>query len=80
MTVMTTKITSKGQATIPKGIRELLKTNVVEFEVVDGNVIIRPVKSVGASLGRYAKGRIPLSAVREKVWEDRARERAGKTS
>jgi len=80
MNIKTAKITSKGQATIPKYIRELLKTNVVEFEVVDGNVVIRPVKSIGASLGRYAKGRIPLAAAREKVWEGRARERSGKTS
>lgn len=80
MTMKTARITSKGQTTIPKEIREILKTNVVEFEVVKGQVIIRPVKSVGASLRRYAKGHQPLKAVREKVWEEVAREKSGKTS
>ena len=36
------KITSKGQATIPKEIRDLLKTDVVEFEVVEGMVVVKP--------------------------------------
>jgi len=72
------KITSKGQATIPKEIRDLLNTDVVEFEVVDGTVVVKPVLSIGGSLNRYAKGSVSITDVREKVWEEVAREKSGK--
>jgi len=72
------KITSKGQATIPKEIRDLLKSDVVEFEVVDGTVVVKPVLSIGGSLKRYAKGSVSMKDVREKVWEEVAREKSGK--
>jgi len=72
------KITSKGQATIPKEIRDLLKTDVVEFEVVDGTVVVKPILSIGGSLNQYAKGSVSMKDVREKVWEEVARERSGK--
>lgn len=72
------KITSKGQATIPKEIRDLLKTDIVEFEVVEGTVVVKPVLSVGSSLSHYSKGYVPLKDVRETVWEEVARERSGK--
>lgn len=70
--------TKKGQATIPKEIRNLLKTDVVEFEVVEGTVVVKPVLSVGGSLNHYSKGHVPLKDIRETVWEKVARERSGK--
>ena len=72
------KITSKGQATIPKEIRDLLKTDVVEFDVVGGAVVVKPVLSVGGSLNRYSKGYVPMKDIRETVWEEVVRERSGK--
>ena len=78
MATRTAKITSKGQTTIPKEIRTLLKSNVIEFEVVKGAVIIKPVVSVGGALRRYSKKYSPLKEVRQTVWEEVARERAGK--
>ena len=78
MPIKAVKITSKGQATIPKVIRDLLKTDVVEFEVVEGTVVVKPVLSVGASLSRYSKEYVSLKDVRETVWEEVARERSGK--
>lgn len=72
------KITSKGQATIPKEIRDLLKTDVVEFKVVEGTIIIRPVLSVGGSLSRYSKKHASLKEIRETVWEEVVRERTSK--
>ena len=35
---LTSKITSKGQVTIPKAIRKVLKGDVVEFQVVKGGI------------------------------------------
>ncbi|MBI5345092.1 MAG: AbrB/MazE/SpoVT family DNA-binding domain-containing protein [Deltaproteobacteria bacterium] len=72
------KITSKGQATIPKEIRDLLKTDVVEFDVIEGAVVVKPVLSVGGALSRYSKGYVPLKDIRETVWEEVAHERPGK--
>jgi AbrB family looped-hinge helix DNA binding protein len=63
------KITRKGQVTIPKEIREKLGSNIVEFELSGDKVIVKPVKSIAASLRTYSKEYAPLKQVREKVWE-----------
>lgn len=76
--MLTTKITSKGQVTIPKRIREKLNSEVVEFEVVNDKVIIKPVRSVAGSLKAYAKAFIPFKEAREKAWEEVVHERYSK--
>lgn len=73
---ITAKITSKGQVTIPRKIRDELKSDTVEFEVVEGGVLIRPVSSVGGALSSYAKGDTGLREIRKKVWEEVAHDRA----
>jgi AbrB family looped-hinge helix DNA binding protein len=67
---LTAKITSKGQVTIPKAIRKVLKGDVVEFQVVEDRVILKPVSSVGGALSAYAKAPKSLHEVREEVWEE----------
>jgi len=75
---MTAKITKKGQVTIPRKIRDKLESEVIQFDIVDDNVVIRPVKSVAGSLSSYAKkGLIPFKEAREKAWEEAIRERYG---
>lgn len=74
----TVKITRKGQVTIPKEIRDLLGSDIVEFELDSGNVVVKPVKSVAGSLSGYAKKYIPLKDIRDKIWEKVAHDRAGK--
>lgn len=69
-------ITSKGQVTIPKRIREALKTRTIEFAIENDTVIIRPVGSVGGSLRGYARGdEAGFEAVRESVWDEVVREK-----
>ena len=63
------KITSKGQVTIPKSIRDLLKTDVVVFNVIEGNVVIMPVGDVGGTLHEYAR---PVKKTAFKEIKDRA--------
>jgi AbrB family looped-hinge helix DNA binding protein len=75
---ITIKVTSKGQVTIPKKIRDILRSDTVEFEVINGNVVVKPVKSVGGSLSQYAKKYIPLKKIRGKAWEAVASDRATK--
>lgn len=74
----TVKVTQKGQVTIPRNIRSLLKSDVVEFVVIDGNVMVKPVESVAGSLKSYAKKYTPLKDVREEVWEEVVHDRVGK--
>jgi AbrB family looped-hinge helix DNA binding protein len=75
---MTAKITKKGQVTIPRKIRDKLESEVIQFDIVDDNVVIRPVKSVAGSLSSYAKkGLIPFKEAREKTWEEVIRGRYG---
>ena len=50
----TAKVTSKGQVTIPKEIRDYLDSQVVEFEIENNKVIIQAVKRVAGVLKRYA--------------------------
>lgn len=56
----TAKITSKGQLTVPKPIRDRLDSQVVEFKVIDDHIEMRAVKPVAGFLERYADpDRIP---------------------
>jgi AbrB family looped-hinge helix DNA binding protein len=72
----TSTITVKGQITLPKAIRAFLDSRIIEIDVVNDEVVIRPVKNVGGSLASYAKKREPkpLSEIREEVWEEVAHE------
>jgi len=71
------KITKKGQVTIPKKIREKLKSDIIAFEVEDGKVVVKPIKSVAGSLQKYARRDIPYKEAREKAWDEVIRERYG---
>jgi len=76
---ITAKITQKGQITIPRKIRDKLRSEVVEFDIIKGRVILRPLISVAGSLSDYAKkNSIPFQEVRERAWEEIAREKYGK--
>jgi len=69
--VSTATITSKGQITIPKAIRDQLPGRVVEFVVRDGEILLRPVESVAGSLAEYAPAYVPMEQVRDAVWGKR---------
>jgi AbrB family looped-hinge helix DNA binding protein len=62
------KVTRKGQVTIPKPIRKFLNSNIVEFEIAEDTILLKPVKSIAGSLSNYAKRHVPLTEVRNKVW------------
>ena len=71
------KITKKGQVTIPKKIREKLKSDVIEFEVEEGKVVIKPIRSVAGSLQKYGRKEISYREAREKAWDEVIHERYG---
>jgi AbrB family looped-hinge helix DNA binding protein len=72
---MYAKISKKGQITIPKGIREILKIEkegAVLFLVEDNEVKLKGVpgskaNELAGSLRKYAKSYVPLDKVRKKV-------------
>ncbi len=75
---ITAKITKKGQVTIPRKIRQKLNSEVVEFDIIESGVIIRPVESVGGSLNSYASPQMrPFKEEREKAWDEVIQERYG---
>ncbi len=52
--IVRAKVTSKGQITLPKAIREALgldSSSVVEFELTDGGALLTPAS--GGFLGRF---------------------------
>jgi AbrB family looped-hinge helix DNA binding protein len=49
----TAKVTSKGQVTIPKEIRDILDSELVEFEVENERVVLRPIKRVAGKLSSF---------------------------
>lgn len=74
-TVKTAKISSKGQITLPKEVRERFQSDTIRIVVEDDSVRIEPVKSVAGSLKAYAKEFVPFEVAREEAWEKVASER-----
>lgn len=83
MTTSAVKITRKGQVTIPKEIREKLRTDAVYFEVENDIVIVKPVRDAAGSLREYAgnvKPGVSMKHMREQAWQEAIREKTGKKS
>ncbi len=74
-TVKFSKITRKGQVTVPKRIRNILGSQIVEFVITDSGVMIKPVESVAGSLRRYAGKSKAFNKIREEVWKEVAEEK-----
>jgi AbrB family looped-hinge helix DNA binding protein len=83
MTTAAVKITKKGQVTIPKEIRERLKTSTIYFDIVDDTIMVKAVRDAAGSLHAYAKNvkpGTPMKQIKEKAWEAVAHEKARKKS
>ena len=75
------KITQKGQVTIPKEIRSRLQATSVYFEVINDDIVIRPVKDAAGSLSEFAKNAKPGMSIREMknmAWEEAVNEKTDK--
>mgnify|MGYP001571135496 CR=1 FL=1 len=83
MTTAAVKLTQKGQVTIPKEIREKLKSNTVYFEVEDNIVMVKPVRDAAGSLSEYAGNVKPgasMKQMKDKAWEVAVREKTSRKS
>lgn len=70
--ILTSKITSKGQITLPKEVRKLLNVqegNVVIFEKEDDKIVIKPAKTLRDFKGllKNIKTEETFDEIREKV-------------
>lgn len=82
---MFARLSSKGQVTIPKRIREKLKINKdgdVLFVIEGNDIKLKGVPGetadqLAGSLKKYSKKHVPLNAIRKKVQHDIASEIAG---
>ena len=75
----TATVTSRGQITLPKVVRELLgDSKAVEFTVIGNVITMQPIPDKAGCLAKYAKGRsdIPLSEIRKEVWSKVAHDKA----
>ena len=70
----TAKVSSKGQITLPKQVRDLLKSDFVRLIVEDGQVRLEAVPDLAGSLAKYAKDE-PIENEREAAWEAELRDR-----
>jgi len=71
----TAKISSKGQITLPKAVRDFLHTDILRVVIEDNEVRIRPVRSVAGGLKRYARKNISPEQAREEAWDQVAHEK-----
>jgi len=77
------KITEKGQVTIPKRIRDKLNATSVYFDVVNDEVVVRPVRDAAGSLSEYAGNAKPdmtIKQMKDRAWEEAVHEKTGKKS
>jgi AbrB family looped-hinge helix DNA binding protein len=45
MTTITRRLTSKGQITIPKQVRDLLNSDLIVFEITNDGIVLKPVEN-----------------------------------
>ncbi|MDP2815349.1 MAG: AbrB/MazE/SpoVT family DNA-binding domain-containing protein [Rectinemataceae bacterium] len=65
---ITATVTQKGQVTIPKVIRNRIKSRVIEFIMDDDHIEIKPIQSVAGGLSHFATTYTPMEEVRQSVW------------
>jgi AbrB family looped-hinge helix DNA binding protein len=64
------KISSKGQITLPKAVRQRLGSDLVRLISDENRARIEPVRDVGGSLRRYAKAYATIEEAREGAASD----------
>ena len=77
------KITSKGQVTIPKKIRDKLNATSVYFEVVNDEVVVRAVRDAAGSLSEYGRNVKPgmtIKQMKDRAWEEAVHDKNGKNA
>ena len=61
-------ISAAGQLVLPKSVRNALNSRQVAFEIIDDQVILRPIHSLKGLLASYNKKTDPFKKMREQAW------------
>ena len=69
------KVSPKGQITLPRGVRELLHSDVVRIVADEEAIRIEPVRDLAASLSQYATSPLTAEEAREVAWTEAVREK-----
>lgn len=72
MYISTLTISSKGQISLPKKIRNILNSNVVSLEMNDNSqIVISPIHDLGGVLSSYKKDTdLSFEKIREQAWNN----------
>lgn len=73
----TVKVSSKGQITLPRKVREALGTEYVRIVLVDSHVHIEPVREPAGMLSHHARRRIDPAKARDIAWSEAMIEKHG---
>ena len=78
MYISTATITSKGQISLPKKIRDILNSCIVSIEVNENNqVLLSPIHDLAGSLSEYqqnSESSLSFDEIREQVWREGSRD------
>jgi AbrB family looped-hinge helix DNA binding protein len=66
--VKTVKVSSKGQITLPKEVRDRLKEDIIQIVADEKGVRLEPLPNLMGSLKEYAKTYIPFEEARDYAW------------
>ena len=70
MYISTSTITSKGQLSLPKQVRDVIGSRMVSIEINDaGQVLLSPVANVSGALSEYKNNSdISFNDIRQESW------------
>ena len=70
-------VTSRGQVTLPRAVREILgNSKTVEFEVVGNVITLHAVPDMSGCFADYVNmADLPFSEIRKQVWSEVARDK-----
>lgn len=81
MTTVSATVTSRGQVTLPRVVREAIgDSKAIEFQVNGNITTVQPIPDMAGGLAKYAKGKpdLPWSEVRDQVWTEVANDKASR--
>jgi len=73
----TVKVSSKGQITLPKQVREALGTSYVRIVLSRGHVHLEAVRDPAGCLAKYSRPEGPVDDAGAKAWTEVAEEKHG---
>jgi AbrB family looped-hinge helix DNA binding protein len=74
----TVKVSSKGQITLPRKVRELLASDYVRIVLEDGHVHLEAARDAAGMLSKYGRRFADLGKAKDRGWTEAVREKHGR--